>query len=637
MVFARSSLATHELEKRIACHTNEIAITVDCSKTPGTYLSPDAKQCLPCTDPNAVTCNSTTTLTCLTGYTLYNNTCYAGNPYSIYRNYGLAKPFLANQQPFKLYTPANGNVVYYPGTGSMCTGQNGPLDQNLVKTIGQTNSDVLLKGYCVNFAKNSFVTANGAQAVCEQYFIAANGDYTYLVRDPSLLSPTIFTIIFGSHTYVMSPADLPAADVNTITGPGDRVSTPPPSSTSTQRQNIDISAIGSITLTRAQYEELIRNQRTRDEEAPRPRHLLPPNAPAAFPEDSKLKGNNYVDWDLTMSLTVAREVCAYLRRGTIDPTWTPTRGGSAHDCWLALATRYAPSDARGHSILIKDYFCMPQCPSTWEGFIDWSNRALVLINQLRMAQLDMEQAMAARAINNLPPMFNGLRTTLYALQADKNKLPKVEDIFASMEAVARTSYDESTPALVAKAVVPTKSAAPGRKGKWDRSGPAPSDCPACGQGKHWADKCPDSAKRTKYFELKNAMKKLKGASVSPASAFVATGEFSKDHLAFFAAATFVNLGQPALLLLDSASAYHVVERHEIALEPHWFRVQTERIKRFVNDSSFFDGPIAPASHVMQGLGGTVNASGIGSIRLVSDNGTKFTLKDVLYAPENPAN
>ncbi|SGY28325.1 BQ5605_C080g12973 [Microbotryum silenes-dioicae] len=200
----------------------------------------------------------------------------------------------------------------------------------------------------------------------------------------------------------MSLTDLPAADVNTMAGPDDRASTPPPSSTSTQSQNIDVSAIGSITLTREQYEELVRYQRTRDEEAPTPRHL-PPEAPAAFPEDSKLKGDNYVDWDITMSLTVDREVCAYLRRGTIDPTWTPTvrsrwqdyalhvlarsltpatkatigpvvqRGGSAHDCWLALTARYAPSDAQGHSSLIMNYFGMPQCPSTWKGFIDWSN------------------------------------------------------------------------------------------------------------------------------------------------------------------------------------------------------------------------------------------------------------------------
>ncbi|SGY95008.1 BQ5605_C036g11465 [Microbotryum silenes-dioicae] len=170
----------------------------------------------------------------------------------------------------------------------------------------------------------------------------------------------------------MSLTDLPAADVNTMAGPDDRASTPPPSSTSTQSQNIDVSAIGSITLTREQYEELVRYQRTRDEEAPTPRHL-PPEAPAAFPEDSKLKGDNYVDWDITMSLTVDREVCAYLRRGTIDPTPGRPAGGSAHDCWLALTARYAPSDAQGHSSLIMNYFGMPQCPSTWKGFIDWSN------------------------------------------------------------------------------------------------------------------------------------------------------------------------------------------------------------------------------------------------------------------------
>ncbi|SCV69060.1 BQ2448_2080 [Microbotryum intermedium] len=75
----------------------------------------------------------------------------------------------------------------------------------------------------------------------------------------------------------------------------------------------------------------------------------------------------------------------------------------------------------------------------------------------------------------------------------------------------------------------------------------------------------------------------------------------------FFAASFVNLEQPTWLLLDSASAYHVD-----------------------NDSSFFDGPIAPDSHIMQGLGGTVNASGIGSVKLVCDNGTKILLNDVLH-------
>ncbi|SCZ96106.1 BZ3500_MvSof-1268-A1-R1_Chr8-1g10009 [Microbotryum saponariae] len=134
------------------------------------------------------------------------------------------------------------------------------------------------------------------------------------------------------------------------------------------------------------------------------------------------------------------------------------------------------------------------------------------------------------------------------------------------------------------AVVPTKRSAPGKKGKWDRSGPAPSNCPTCGQGKHWLDKCPESRKRAKYLELKNAMKELQGSS-SPASTFVATEAASKDqHLSVVSSAT-LGVGVPLL----------------------------------------------------QGLGGTVKASGIGSVKLVSDNGTRFTLNDVIYAPESPAN
>ncbi|SCV69061.1 BQ2448_2081 [Microbotryum intermedium] len=118
-------------------------------------------------------------------------------------------------------------------------------------------------------------------------------------------------------------------------------------------------------------------------------------------------------------------------------------------------------------------------------------------------------------------------------------------------------------------------------------GPQVSFCPAGGLGKHWADKCPDTAKRTKYFELKNAMKELKLDS-SPRT-------IRETTIWGFFAASFVNLEQPTWLLLDSASAYHVD-----------------------NDSSFFDGPIAPDSHIMQGLGGTVNASGIGCTSLRRD-------------------
>ncbi|SGY14503.1 BQ5605_C010g06209 [Microbotryum silenes-dioicae] len=354
------------------------------------------------------------------------------------------------------------------------------------------------------------------------------------------------------------------------------------------------------------------------------RQLLPPANPPVFPDDSKLTEDNYVDWDLTMSVTFAREVCAYLRKGTHDPSWplalrsrwedyaaralagslTVTTkatigpivqtGGSAHQCWLALAAHYAPSDAQAYSALIKDYFSMPPCPPTWA---------------------DLEQAIAARALDDLPHVFDGWRTMFYAMNICDNRLPRVKQIFASMETVARTLRNESHPALVAKAVAPTTSTAPGKKGKWDRSGPAPSNCPACGQGKHWLDKCPDSRKRAKYVELRNAMKALQGASSSTTTALVAAAETSKDQdMSFFSSATFVNVGQPDILLLDSALVCHVV-----------------------NNASFFDGPLSPTQQVLQGLGGTLRASGIGSIKLVSDMGTTFTLNDVIYAPESPAN
>ncbi|SGY45142.1 BQ5605_C001g00252 [Microbotryum silenes-dioicae] len=252
---------------------------------------------------------------------------------------------------------------------------------------------------------------------------------------------------------------------------------------------------------------------------------------------------------------------------------------------------------------------MPPCPPTWSGFHVWTNRAMVLVNHLQMAQLDLEQAIAARALDDLPPVFNSWLTTFYAVKVQDNKLPRVEQIFASMETVACTLCHDPTPALAAKPVAPTKPSASGKKGRWDRSGPAPSNCPACGQGKHWVDKCPDTRKRAKYFKLRNAMKELQGTSLSQAPAFVATEEASKDlDMSIFSSPTFVSFGAPNVVLLDSASTCHIV-----------------------------NGPLAPTSHILQGLGGTVKASGVGSVKLVSDIGTKFTLNNVIYAPESPAN
>ncbi|SGZ05231.1 BQ5605_C032g11117 [Microbotryum silenes-dioicae] len=406
---------------------------------------------------------------------------------------------------------------------------------------------------------------------------------------------------------------------------GGMASTPPPPSSSTSNQPFDVAPATVVTLTKEQYDALVKNQRpaqAQEDDAISMRHLLPPVNPSAFPDDSKLTEDNYVDWDLAMSTTYARE--DYAARALASSLTVTTKatigpliqtGGSAHDCWLALAARYAPSDAQAYSTLIKDYFSMPLCPPTWSGFHAWTNRAMVLVNHLRMAQLDLEQAIAARALDDLPPVFDSWLTTFYAVKVQDNKLPRVEQIFAPMETVARTLRHDPTPALAAKPVATTKPSASGKKGRWDRSGLAPSNCPACGQGKHWVDKCPDTRKRAKYFELRNAMKELQGTSSSQAPAFVATEEASKDlDMSFFSSPTFVSFGAPNIFLLDSVSACHVV-----------------------NNASFFNTPLAPTSHILQGLGGTVKASGVGLVKLVSDTGTEFTLNDVIYAPESPAN
>ncbi|SGY83011.1 BQ5605_C009g05613 [Microbotryum silenes-dioicae] len=360
------------------------------------------------------------------------------------------------------------------------------------------------------------------------------------------------------------------------------------------------------------------------------RHLLPPVSPPAFPDDSKLTEDNYVDWDLAMSTTYAREVCAYLRKGQHDPSWPPafhTRwedyaaralassltvttkatigpliqtGGSAHDCWLALAARYAPSNAQAYSTLIKDYFSMPPCPPTWSGFHAWTNRAMVLVNHLRMAQLDLEQAIAARALDDLPPVFDSWLTTFYAVKVQDNKLPRVEQIFVSMETVARTLRHDPTPALAAKPVATTKPSASGKKGRWDRSGPAPSNCPACGQGKHWVDKCPDTRKRAKYFELRNAMKELQGTSLSQAPTFVATEEASKDlDMSFFSSPMFVSFGAPNVFLLDSASACHVVvtnQHYLYDLAPRSLPLASTCFHEFLSLSLGFPATINRASY-----------------------------------------
>ncbi|SCZ95791.1 BZ3500_MvSof-1268-A1-R1_Chr8-1g09800 [Microbotryum saponariae] len=227
-----SDNTVHGLEKRISCHTNEIAennacvscaslypnattcsrsepltcsygvpnskrkcAAVDCTKTPGTYLSTDAKQCLACNDTHALTCNSTTTLSCQANYTLYpfDNVCYFGKPYSQYIAYGLAKPFSSSQQPFSeavngdpvqcLIDHPKARVLAFSGNPYKCYGQNGALDQTVLKK-SDGNAFLILASYCVDLAKNPFVTANKAQGDCEQFFVGPDGTVTGVARGP---------------------------------------------------------------------------------------------------------------------------------------------------------------------------------------------------------------------------------------------------------------------------------------------------------------------------------------------------------------------------------------------------------------------------------------------------------------------
>ncbi|SGY45737.1 BQ5605_C001g00331 [Microbotryum silenes-dioicae] len=228
----------------------------------------------------------------------------------------------------------------------------------------------------------------------------------------SLSSPTIFTTIFGSCTYPTSPfptATLPANialpdsdDENSMAGNDETGTPPPPPSPLSSQPNIVVPPM-HVLLTREQFDDLVKKRRSVDDDDVSKRNLLPPTSPPAFPDESKLSDNNYVDWDLTMSLTVPREVCLYLRTGCHDKAWLPElhsrwedyaarvlagslttvakgtigpvaqKGGNAHACWVALTKRYAPSDAQSHSTLIRDFFNMPKLPSTWAGFNEWTN------------------------------------------------------------------------------------------------------------------------------------------------------------------------------------------------------------------------------------------------------------------------
>ncbi|SGY54883.1 BQ5605_C006g03924 [Microbotryum silenes-dioicae] len=59
----------------------------------------------------------------------------------------------------------------------------------------------------------------------------------------------------------------------------------------------------------------------------------------------------------------------------------------------------------------------------------------------------------------------------------------------------------------------------------------------------------------------------------------ATAPFGRVYMDLWGPGPVVSLLGHCYLCVPRLPLLYVGERHEIALEPHWFRVQTERIKR----------------------------------------------------------
>ncbi|SCV67722.1 BQ2448_5333 [Microbotryum intermedium] len=149
---------------------------VNCTGVAGTYLSDDASECLSCNDLKALTFSDIgMTISCKANYTLWRNKCQYGVPYGVFYGHGFKKPFLAKEQPVKpvqtyplqlqpeqcarIYPEASGDgTSFSPAT---CNGQNGALNQNLVK-MHDPAAAVLFPGNCTLLATNPFIAARGA-------------------------------------------------------------------------------------------------------------------------------------------------------------------------------------------------------------------------------------------------------------------------------------------------------------------------------------------------------------------------------------------------------------------------------------------------------------------------------------------
>ncbi|SCZ89623.1 BZ3500_MvSof-1268-A1-R1_Chr9g10495 [Microbotryum saponariae] len=117
------------------------------------------------------------------------------------------------------------------------------------------------------------------------------------------------------------------------------------------------------------------------------------------PEAYMLKGReNFVEWDGFLNMFLPDDVYNYLTGGRDNVKWTDAyyaRGqeyasrvliasidpicssdiipirqmkGTAHECWLELASRYRPSDAQAAATLVGEFWNLPPIPTTESGF-----------------------------------------------------------------------------------------------------------------------------------------------------------------------------------------------------------------------------------------------------------------------------
>ncbi|SCZ98243.1 BZ3500_MvSof-1268-A1-R1_Chr3-2g06244 [Microbotryum saponariae] len=363
------------------------------------------------------------------------------------------------------------------------------------------------------------------------------------------------------------------------------------------------------------------------------------------PEAYMLKGReNFVEWDGFLNMFLPDDVYNYLTGGRDNVKWTDAyyaRGqeyasrvliasidpicssdiipirqmkGTAHECWLELASRYRPSDAQGDP--------------RWR----WAGHVRIIVNSMRNLNIDFEQILTARLLLNMPQLYNNWKSTFNQRQAAATTLPKIEDLIFSLRREVRSMGEHPINGATPAYIVSPQHSQNRSNARSQRPNEASSPCPVCDEGKHWADQCPDTDRRRKYFELKSALRdlKLQKSTTSPSNhenvssfvtipapaPYVTAPPSSQEHDDFFMSlhTTTPNATQQTDFLLDSASPFHIV-----------------------NDRSLFSGQLKPSSHHIVGIGGQTAVKGTGSVELRTDRGVLVKLNNVHFAPNAPAN